>query len=275
MALDMNADKWVDGAQLVSGFAAIAAVWLAVVTARAGRRVPLTDAYMSAWQAILDVVEVAAEGKSEPPTEERSDRLLRQFNGADHKLSVIEATLRVRVYGREIRHDLKNLLIDVLYDNPDIRQVSARPLSLSEFPRPDWADCTDEKWLGVANSVPFTSMLVSEVWDLPGQLGDTDGLMRWYYPTVLKGLDARDSVTAPSAPPQAQLAFMLSAYVDAFLLPWIRDAAREALLGRLGVHARCALWRRRWHRWRHEPAWRGHRFDYDGLTLFSSTTRRR
>ena len=198
---------------------------------------------MSAWQSILDVVEEATEGRTEPPPEERADLLLRQFNSADNKLSVIEATLRVRVYGRQIRHDLKNLLIDVLYDNSEIR-APGRPLSLADFPRPEWADCTDDEWLGVVNSVPFTSMLVSQVWDLPGELGDGEGLLRWYYPTVLGGLSATDSVTAPTASPQAQLAFMLSAYLDTYLLPWIRDASREALLGRLGPHGRRVLWRR-------------------------------
>lgn len=267
-------DRLVDLAQVVSGFAALAAVWLAVVTARAGRRVPLTDAYMSAWQSILDVLAVATESRPEPPPEARADELLRQFNAADHRLSVIEATLRVRLYGRDIRHDLKNLLVDVLYDNPDIRGTDGRPLTLADFPRPEWAKCSDDEWVRVVNSVPFASMLVSQVWSLPGRLDDDDGLMRWYYPTVLQGLDARDSVTAPSAPPQRQLAFMLGGYVDAFLLPWIRDASREALLGRLGLRGHRALWRQRRHRWRYAPPWRRRRVGHYGMALFSPTSRR-
>lgn len=269
-------DRLVDLAQVVSGLAALAAVCLAVATARAGRRVPLTDAYMGAWRSILDVIAVATEGRSEPPPEERADELMRQFNAADHRLSVIEAMLRVRLYGRDIRHDLKSLLLDVLYDNPDIRGTDGRPLTLADMPRPGWADCSDSQWLRVANSVPFTSMLASQVWSLPGRLDDDDGLMRWYFPTVLEGLDARDSVTAPSAPPQQQLAFMLGGYVDAFLLPWIRDASREALLGRIGLRGHRMLWRRRRYRWRYAPPWRRRRrVAYHGVALFSPTSRHR
>ena len=275
MPVDMSADGWVNAAQVVSGFAALAAVWLAVVTARTARRVPLTDAYMGAWKSILDVLAVATEGRSEPPSEESADRLMRQFNAGDHQLSVIEATLRVRVYGRDIRHDLKNLLLDVLYDNPEIRQADIPRLTVADVPRPEWADCSDEDWLGVVNSVPFTWMFVNMMWSLPGRLDDDAGLMRWYFPTVSRGLDARDSVTAPSAPPQQQLAFMLGSYVDAFLLPWIRDASREALMGRVGVRGYRALWRQRRRRWRYAPPWRRRRVDYSGLNLFSPTNRHR
>lgn len=269
----MSAGDWVDAAQVVSGFAALAAVLLAMVTVRAGRRAPLTDAYMGAWQSILDTVAVATESREKPPPDENADLLMRQFNSADHRLSVIEATMRVRLYGREIRHDLKNLLIDALYDNHDIREPRAA-LTLSDFPRPEWAGCSDEEWLQVANSVPFASMLVSQVWSIPGRSDDSDGLMRWYYPTVLQGLGAHDSVTASDAPPQRQLAFMLGAYVDAFLLPWIRDATREALLGRIGLRGHLSLWRQRRQRWRYAPPGRRHRVKYDGLTLFSSTNHR-
>ena len=94
--------NWVDAAQVASGVAALAAVWLSVVTARSARRVPLTDAYMGAWQSILDVLTVATERRKEPPPEEDADRLMRRFEAADHQLSVIEATLRVRLYGRAI-----------------------------------------------------------------------------------------------------------------------------------------------------------------------------
>ena len=188
-----------DAAQVVSGFAALAAVMLAMATAKAGRRTPLTDAYMGAWQSILDTVAVATESREEPPPDESADLLMRQFKSADHRLSVIEATIRVRLYGRDIRHDLKNLLLDVLYDNHDIREPGV--LTLSDFPRPEWAGCSDEEWVRVVNSVPFASMLVSQVWSLPGRTDDSDGLMRWYYPTVLHGLGAHDSVTASDAPP--------------------------------------------------------------------------
>lgn len=136
--------------------------------------VSVADAYMGAWQSILDVLAVATERRSEPPPEESADRLMRQFNAADHQLSVIEATLRVRVYGRAIRHDLTSLLVDVLYANPEIRQVDDRPLTLGDFPRPEWANCSDEKWLSVVNSIPFGAMLVSQVWSLPGRLDDED-----------------------------------------------------------------------------------------------------
>ena len=269
----MNTNNWVDAAQVVSGFAALAAVWLAVVTARTSRRVPLTDAYLAAWQTILDVVEEASEARAEPPAEDRADLLMRRFKGADHTLSVIEAMLRVRVYARGIRSDLNNLVIDALYDNPDIRLAPSQPLNLPDFPRPEWAECSDEQWLRVVNSIPFASMLISQVWDLPDEVDNESGLMRWYYPTVLQGLDARDSMTAPSAPPQEQLAFFLGAYLNAFLLPWIRDATREALLGRVGLRGYWKLWRLRRQRWRYAPPWR-RRVSYGGLTLFSPTDRR-
>jgi hypothetical protein len=261
--------NWVDAAQVVSGIAALAAVWLSVVTARSARRVPLTDAYMGAWQSILEVLTTATERREAPPPEAEADRLMRQFRAADHQLSVIEATLQVRVYGRAIRHDLTNLLIDVLYDDPDIREPG-RPLTLADMPREEWARCSDEEWVRVVNSVPFAAMLVSQVWSLPDQPDDPDGLMQWYFPTVLQGLDARDSVTAADAPPQQQLAFMLGAYVDAFLLPWIRDASREALMGSLGPRGYRALWRKR-RGWRRVPA---RRVNF-GIGLFEPTDRRR
>lgn len=268
--------NWVDAAQVVSGFAALAAVWLSVVTARSARRVPLTDAYMSAWQAILEVLSVATDpSRAEPLPEDEADLLMRQFRAADHHLSVIEATLRVRVYGRVIRHQLTNLLIDVLYDNPEIREASADRLTVQDMPREDWATCSDEEWLRVVNSVPFASMLVSQVWDVPGQRDDDhNSLMRWYYPTVLESLNSPNSVTAPSAPPQQQLTFFLRAYVDYFLLPWIRDASREALMGRLGLQGYRALWRGRLRHWRHVRQWRDLR-THGHLGLFEPTSRRR
>lgn len=268
----MSVDQWVDAAQVASGFAALAAVWLAVVTARTSRRVPLTDAYMAAWQSILDSIAEATERREEPPPEVRADLLMRRYRSADHRLSVIEATLRVRVYGRGIRHDVHNLMVDLLYDNPDIRHNSSAQLTLSDFPRPEWAGCSDEDWVRVVNSVPFSSMLISQVWDLPDDVDTDNGLMRWYYPTVLRGLDAHGSMTAASAPAQAQLAFFLDAYLNAFLLPWIRDATREALLGRVGLKGYRALWRQRRKSWRYAPPWR-RRVRYDGLALFSPTDR--
>src|SRR4051794_27397768 len=126
--------NWVDAAQVASGVAALAAVRLSVVTARTARRVPLTDAYMGAWQSILDVLTVATERRKEPPPEEDTDRLMRRFGAADDQLSVIEATLRVRLYGRAIRHDAKCLLIDTLYDNPEIREVGRYQLTLADMP---------------------------------------------------------------------------------------------------------------------------------------------
>ncbi|KQW45059.1 hypothetical protein ASC77_19960 [Nocardioides sp. Root1257] len=268
----MTSSGWVDAAQVSSGFAALAAVWLSVVTARSARRVPLTDAYMGAWQSILDVLAIATDvSRSEPPPKDDSDRLLQRVRAADHQLSVIEATLRVRVYGRAIRLDLINLLIDVLYDNPEIRDIDGTWMTLEDMPRATWADCSDEDWVRVINSIPFASMLVSEVWDLPGRPWDTEqGLLRWYYPTVLQGLNARTSVTAPTASPQLQLAFMLGAYVDAFLLPWIRDASREALMGRIGWRGHRMLWAQRRHRWGYAPPWR-RRSVYGGLALFNPT----
>lgn len=271
---DVDVDKWVDVATVASGFAALAAVWLSVVTARSARRVPLTDPYMTAWQSILEVLSVATEGRDQPPHEDQADQLLRQFNAADYQLSVTEATLRVRVYGRAIRHDLKNLLIDVLYDNPDLRvTVDSHQLTLRTMEKPEWATCSEDEWQSVVNSVPFASMLISQVWSLPGQLDDNDGLMKWYYPTVLQGLKSKDSVTAPTAAPQQQLAFMLGAYVDAFLLPWIRDASREALMGRVGLRGHRTLWRGRRYRWRYAPPWRRHPA-HNGLSLFDPTNRR-
>ena len=144
--------------------AALAAVWLSVVTARSARRVPMTDAYLEAWQSILDVLAVATERRKELPSVEEADALMRQYRAADHKLSVIEATLRVRVYGREIRHQLKNLLLDVLFDDPEIREApeAGFELTLAITPKADWATCSDEDWLRVMNSVPISSLFASD-----------------------------------------------------------------------------------------------------------------
>lgn len=273
----MDQDVWVSAAQIVSGVAALVAVWIGVVTVRSARRVPLTDTYMSGWQSIIDVLTVASERRESPPPEETADELIGRFRSADQKLAVVEATLGVRLYGREIRHDLHNLLVDVLYDNPNIRGAESVWLGLIDVPRPEWAECSDEDWVRVVNSVPFNVMFASELWSLPGQPEDLDGLMRWYYPVVLHGLGARDSVTSPHAAPQQQLSFMLSAYVDAFVLPWVRDASREALMGRLGVRGRLAL-QRKWRRQRSlRGLSRGHgwssRGSSRGTTMFDPTDR--
>lgn len=266
---------WVAAAQVASGLAALAAVALAVSTARAARRVPMTDAYLGAWREVLMVLAAATERRDEPPPEDEADGLRRRFRDADHQLTAIEAALRVRVYGRAIRADLNNLLIDVLYDNPEVREVRVDALMAEMMPRAEhpWATCADEQWVRVLSSVPFASMLASQVWGRPGRPEDHDGLLRWYYPVVLKGLDATDSVTAPDAAPQQQLAFMLAAYVDSFLLPWIRDASREALMGRLGVRGYRLLWGQRRRRWRLDPPWR-RRPRYPGPVLFDPTDRR-
>jgi len=67
---------------------------------------------------------------------------------------------------------------------------------------------------------------------------------------------------------------MLGGYVDSFLLPWIRDASREALMGRIGVRGHRALWRRRLRHWRHAPLRRRRRRADPGLYLFNPTARR-
>lgn len=232
--------NWVDAAQIVSGLAALVALRLSIVTTRAARRVPMTDSYLASWKAILDVIAVASEGRDAPPDEQTADALMRQFSAADHQLSVIEAMLRVRLYGRDVRSQLNNLLIDVLYEIPDIRRPEST-LGLDAAPRPGWAHCSDEEWLRVNNSIPFTMMYASELWDLPGESGG-EGLMKWYLPTVLHGLAARpDTVTSPTAPAQRQLAFLLDGYLNAFVLPWIRDASREALMGSLSLRDRLRL----------------------------------
>lgn len=198
-----------------------------------------------------------------------------RFNSADSQLSVIEATLRVRVYGRSIRFDLNSLLIDTLYDNPDIRAVPPHAsLTADDVPRPAWAHCTDDEWQGVINSVPFNAMWISQLWDLPGGpwlgLDDQNRLMRWYAPIVLGGLRTPGLVTSPDAPTQQQLAFLLKAYTNAFVLPWIRDASREALMGRLGARGYRLLWRRRHTRWLRRAV-RGHPQTDPVLTSFDPT----
>ncbi|MGY2702209.1 hypothetical protein [Nocardioides sp. HB32] len=269
---------WVNAAQVASGVAALAAVWLSVVTARSARRTPLTEPYMAAWRSVLEVLTVATESRDEPPPEQEADALMRQFRAADHQLSAIEATLRVRVYGRAIRGDLNNLLLDVLYDDPEIREPGDHPLTTEHTPRPAWAGCSDEQWEQVINSVPFASMWISQVWELPGRPWDTEeGLMRWYYPVVLQGLyvDPEHSVTAPGAPAQQQLAFMLSMYVDSFVLPWVRDASREALMGRLGLRGQRLRWQKRRHRWSYDPPWRREQWHGHRPMRFEPTDRSR
>jgi len=257
---------------VVGGLAALAAVWLSVATAKAARRVPLTDSYMSAWRSILDVLAIAAEGRDRPPAEDEADRLMRQFRAADHQLSAVEASLRVRVFGRAIRSDLNNLLVTTLYDEPSLREPTVW-LTVADVPRPLWAACSDEEWECVINSVPFTAMFTSEVWGMPGMADDADGLLRWYFPVVLNGLArSDDDVTAPNAAPQRQLAFMLGAYVNSFVLPWIRDATREALMARLGWRGQVRLWQDRLRRWRYDSPWRP--LSYSGPTLFEPTARR-
>lgn len=271
-ARTMSADVWVNAAQIASGIAALVAVWVAIRTASAGRRAPLADAYLTAWQSILEVAGTAAYDDDKPPSVERANALMKQFELADQRLTVIEATLGVRLYGRDARFDLANFVHSALFDDPEVRDAGTQPLSLSAIPRPDWAHCSDEEWLRVANSVPFASMLVHQVWSVPGDPDNTEGLMKWYYPVVLRGLDTRASVTSSSAPAQQQLSFFLSNYVDSFVLPWIRDAAREALLGRVGLRGRLKLWRRTAIRWRRTPPWRARKIP-PSLMLFNSTDR--
>jgi len=55
--------------------------------------------------------------------------LRRQYRAADHKLAVIKPTQRVRVYRREIRHRLKNVLIGVRFDDPAFESPRRRASS--------------------------------------------------------------------------------------------------------------------------------------------------
>lgn len=267
----------VDAAQVASGLAALAAVWLSVTTARAARRVPMTDAYVGAWQSILDVVTAAAAYREEPFPRDEAERHMRQFRAADKHLSAVEAALRVRVYGRDIRFDLHNLVVDVLFSAREAPEPVGHGLTVADYPRPLWADCSNDEWERVINSVPVGWMLATQICGLPGDPDDTEGLLRWYYRVVLGGLGRSDAdtVTAPDSPPQAQLAFLLNAYVDTFLLPWIRDATREALIGRLGPRGRARLWRQRRQRLRHVrmPWWP--RPAVPGVRLFDPTDTRR
>lgn len=259
--------SWVDLAQVASGLAALAAVVLSVSTIRSARRVPLTNAYMEGWQGILDVLVIACENRDSPPPVDESDQLMRKFKAADHRLSVVEATVGARVYGGTIRLDLNNLLIDTLYDDPDIRTVGVRPLTTTDLPKDEWADGSDEDWERVINSVPFTCILANHMWGIPGKTDDYDGLMRWYYPVVLQGLRYPGWASSPDTSAQRQLASLLNAYVNSFVLPWVRDASREVLMGRVGWRNRMLLVRDNLTHWIRRERKR----DSHAQTLFRST----
>lgn len=178
------------------------------------------------------VVEASRAGP-EPFTIERADELTHQYRAADNRLTVLETALGVKAYRRSIRHDLNNILLDVLYEDTGARH-DLTPLSSDEWPPPGPVRPAD--WSRVTTSAAISSLLLNQAMERPGVPGDdTEGVLRWYVPRVLDALDNPDSVYSPDAPAQQQLARLLGDYHNDFLLPWVRNATREALLGRRGL----------------------------------------
>lgn len=237
--------EWVDAAQVASGLAAVMALIFAATTVRASRRAPLAESYLRAWETILDIVVEASHGGPKAPDTDQAEKLLREYRSADQRLAVLEAALGVKAYGRDIRHDVHNILMDVLFEDTEARR-DLTPLPNDVLEPPDWAD--PETWPRVSTSVAISSLLCNHIFDHPGDVnGGGDDMLNWYAPRVLRALDNPDSVYSPLAEPQYQIARLLSDYHNDFLLPWVRDATREALLGRRGIKGhKLALRRWRW-----------------------------
>lgn len=226
---------WVEAAQVASGVAAIVAIAISIRAVRAANRTPLADSYVRAWESIVGVVVKVANLGPDPLPHADAEALLHEFRVADQRLAVLESALRVKVYDRSIRHQVNNLLIDALFNTDGTIVCEPFERGNDDWMVPAWAD--RDMWPQLGLSAAAQVLIANDVlWDRPtNRAAHRPGeyeLLEWYSDRIFRALNTENNVYSSLASHQHQVSRLVLDFNSEFLEPWIRNATREALMGR-------------------------------------------